>query len=94
MSEARRKTVAGLARALGEKVRDLPPFAGQSAWVTAPVVSLDQQPVGERLGEAAGRAVVDECGVVKPGEAWGGVGPPYCGAVGKVAHRQQGGDLG
>ncbi len=94
LSDVTRKTVEGIALALGENVRDLQHFAGQSSWVTEPLVSLHQKQVGETLGEADGVALVDECGVVKQGEASVGVGRQYCGAVGKVANCQNGVYLG
>ncbi len=94
LSEVMRKTVEGMALALGENVRDLQHFAGQSPWATEGLVRLHQQQVGERLGEVDGVALVDECGVVKQGEASVGVGPQYCGSVGKVANSQNGVYLG
>jgi SRSO17 transposase len=94
LSQVTRKTVEGMALALGENVRDLQHFAGQSPWVTEPLVSLHQQQVGETLGEADGVILVDESGVVKQGEASVGVGPQYCGSVGKVTNSQNGVYLG
>jgi SRSO17 transposase len=94
LSAVERKTVEGMALALGENVRDLQHFAGQSPWVTEPLESLHQQQVGEALGEADGVILVDESGVVKQGQASVGVGPQYCGSVGKVANSQNGVYLG
>jgi SRSO17 transposase len=94
LSDLSRKTIEGIALALGENVRDLQHFVGQSPWATEPLVSLHQQLVGESLGEADGVALLDESGVVKQGAASVGVGPQYCGAVGKVANCQNGVYLG
>jgi SRSO17 transposase len=94
LSDLTRKTTEGIALAFGENVRDLQHFAGQSPWATEPLVSLHQQLVGVTLGETDGVALVDESGVVKQGEASVGVGPQYCGSVGKVANSQNGVYLG
>ena len=94
LSDLGRKTIEGIALAFGENVRDLQHFAGQSPWQTEPMVSRQQQLVGETLGEADGVALVDESGVVKQGEASVGVGPQYCGSVGKIANSQNGVYLG
>ena len=94
LSDLARKTIEGMALAFGENVRDLQHFAGQSPWETEPMVSRQQQLVGETLGEVDGVMLVDESGVVKQGEASVGVGPQYCGAVGKVANSQNGVYLG
>src|SRR5450759_2848101 len=58
LSDVARKTIEGIALALGENVRDLQHFAGQSPWATEPLVCLHQQLVGETLGEADGVASV------------------------------------
>ena len=94
LSDLSRKTIEGIALAFGGNVRDLQHFAGQSPWETEPMVSRQQELVGETLGEADGVALVDESGVVKQGDASVGVGPQYCGAVGKVANSQNGVYLG
>jgi SRSO17 transposase len=94
LSDLSRKTIEGIALAFGENVRDLQHFAGQSPWATEPLVRLHQQLVGETLGEADGVALLDESGVVKQGEASVGVGPQYCGSVGKVTNCQNGVYLG
>jgi len=94
LSDEPRKTIEGMALALGENVRDLQYFVGQSAWATDPLVRLHQALVGQTLGEAAGVVLVDESGVVKQGMASVGVGPQYCGAVGKIANCQNGVYLG
>src|SRR5579859_5579733 len=94
LSDLGRKTIEGIALTFGGNVRDLQHFAGQSPWETEPMVSRQQELVGETLGEADGVALVDESGVVKQGDASVGVGPQYCGAVGKVANSQNGVYLG
>jgi SRSO17 transposase len=94
LSDVTRKTIEGIALGLGENVRDLQHFVGQSAWAREPRVRLHQQLVGQTLGEADGVALLDECGVVKQGEASVGVGRQYCGSVGKVANSQNGVYLG
>src|SRR5712692_221569 len=94
LSDLSRKTIEVIALAFGENVRDLQHFAGQSPWATEPLVRLHQQLVGETLGEADGVALLDEAGVVKQGPASVGVGPQYCGSVGKVANSQNGVYLG
>ena len=94
LSDIARKTIEGMALALGENVRDLQHFAGQSPWATEPLVRLHQPMVGDTLGETDGVVLLDESGVVQQGEASVGVGPQYCGAVGKVANCQNGVYLG
>jgi len=94
LSDLERKTIEGIALAVGGNVRDLQHFAGQSPWETEPLVSLHQQVVGTTLGETDGVVLLDESGVVKQGDASVGVGAQYCGAVGKVANSQNGVYLG
>jgi SRSO17 transposase len=89
-----RKTTERIALDLGYNVRDLQYFVGQSPWPLAPVTARHQQLVAETLGEPDGVALIDESGVVKQGDNSVGVGPQYCGAVGKVANSQNGGYLG
>lgn len=94
LSNLLRKTTEGIALEMGENVRDLQHFVGQSPWGIEPLVATHQRLVGELLGEEDGVALIDESGVVKQGEASVGVGPQYCGAVGKVANSQNGVYLG
>ncbi len=94
LSDVSRKTIEGIALALAENVRDLQHFVGQSPWESEPLVNLHQRLVGETIGEADGVTLLDESGVVKQGNASVGVGPQYCGAVGKVANCQNGVYLG
>jgi SRSO17 transposase len=79
---------------LGENVRDLQHFIGQSQWQTAHVVSIHQRLVGETLGEADAVMLVDESGIIKQGDDSVGVAFQYCGSVGKVANSQVGVYLG
>ena len=94
LSDLARKTTARIALAFGENVRDLQHFMGQSPWDTEPLVAIHQRQLGATLGEADGVVLIDESGVVKQGADSVGVGPQYCGAVGKVANSQNGVYLG
>jgi len=94
LSDLLRKTTERIALEFGENVRDLQHFVGQSPWDTEPLVAIHQRQVGELLGEADGVTLIDESGVVKQGVDSVGVGPQYCGAVGKVANSQNGVYLG
>jgi len=94
LSDLGRKTTERIALEFGENVRDLQHFVGQSPWDTAPLVAIHQRQLGEMLGEADGVALIDESGVIKQGVDSVGVGPQYCGAVGKVANSQNGVYLG
>lgn len=89
-----RKTIEPIALALGQNVRDLQHFIGQSRWSTEPAIQIHQRVIGKTLGEADGVALIDESGVVKQGDDSVGVAPQYCGAVGKVANSQVGVYLG
>jgi SRSO17 transposase len=89
-----RKTTERIALDLGQNVRDLQHFMGQSPWPVEPIVAIHQQIVAETLGEEDGVALIDESGVVKQGDQSVGVGPQYCGSVGKVANSQVGVYLG
>ena len=94
LSNLGRKTTERIALELSENVRDLQHFVGQSPWDTAPLGAIHQRELGATLGEADGVVLIDESRVVKPGAASVGVGPQYCGAVGKVANSQNGVYLG
>jgi len=89
-----RKTAERIALDLGHNVRDLQHFIGQSQWAIGPIVAIHQQLIAETLGEEDGVALIDESGVVKQGDHSVGVGPQYCGSVGKVANSQNGVYLG
>jgi SRSO17 transposase len=98
LGEALRKNAEQIALALGEKVRSLQHFIGQSPWPLAPLLAIHQGLVGETLGESDGVVLIDESGPrghpVKQGEDSVGVAAQYCGAVGKVANSQVGVYLG
>jgi SRSO17 transposase len=89
-----RKNVERMALELGENVRSMQHFVGQSPWEEEPVVAIHQRLVGETLGEADGVALIDESSVVKQGDNSVGVGAQYCGSVGKTANGQVGVHLG
>jgi SRSO17 transposase len=94
LGDAARKNVEQMALGLGENVRNLQYFVGQSPWKPEPVIEVHQRLVGETLGEADGVALIDESGVVKQGDCSVGVAAQYCGAVGKIANSQNGVYLG
>ena len=94
LGNATRKNVERMALGLGEKVRSLQYFVGQSPWETEPVIDIHQQTVGETLGEEDGVALIDESSAVKQGDDSVGVAAQYCGSVGKVANGQVGVYLG
>jgi SRSO17 transposase len=94
LGEAPRKNVERMALELGEKVRSMQHFIGQSPWEQEPVVVIHQRLVGESLGEADGVALIDESSVVKQGNDSVGVAAQYCGSVGKTANGQVGVYLG
>jgi len=89
-----RKTIEGMALELGENVRDLQHFIGQSPWQREEALRRHQGLVAQSLGEGDGVLLVDECGVVKQGQSSVGVGAQYCGSVGKVANCQVGVHVG
>lgn len=89
-----RKNVERMALELGENVRSMQHFVGQSPWEEEPVVAIHQGLVAESLGEADGVALIDESSVVKQGDDSVGVGAQYCGSVGKTANGQVGVHLG
>lgn len=94
LGDAMRKNVEQMALGLGENVRNLQYFVGQSPWKTEPVIEIHQRLVAETLGEADGVALIDESGVVKQGDCSVGVAAQYCGSVGKIANSQNGVYLG
>ena len=67
LSDAARKNVERMALELGEKVRSMQYFIGQSPWKSDPVLAIHQKLVAESLGEADGVVLMDESGVVKQG---------------------------
>lgn len=94
LGDATRKNIEQMALGLGENVRTLQYFVGQSPWKTEPVLEVHQRLVAETLGEADGVALIDESGVVKQGDCSVGVAAQYCGSVGKIANSQNGVYLG
>ena len=94
LGDTQRKTVEQMALALGQNVRAMQHFVGQSPWQKEPAVMIHQGLVGQSLGEADGVMLIDESGVVKQGQDSVGVAAQYCGAVGKVANCQVGVHLG
>ena len=94
LGDALRKNVEQMALGLGEKVRSLQYFVGQSPWEEEPVIAIHQRLVGTTLGEEDGVALIDESSVVKQGSESVGVAAQYCGSVGKIANGQVGVYLG
>jgi len=94
LGDTPRKTIEPIALALGENVRNLQHFIGQSQWTLEPVVQIHQGLIADTLGEEDGVALIDESGVVKQGDDSVGVAYQYCGSVGKVANSQVGVYLG
>jgi len=94
LGQTQRKTVERMALELGQNVRDMQHFVGQSPWQKEAGVVIHQGLVAQTLGEADGVMLIDESGVVKQGQASVGVAAQYCGSVGKVANAQVGVHLG
>ena len=83
-----------MALALGDKVRSMHYFKGQSPWEEEPVIAVHQQLVGETLGVPDGIMLIGESSMVKQGSESVGVAAQYCGSVGKIANGQVGVYLG
>ena len=94
LGQTQRKTVERMALELGQNVRDMQHFVGQSPWQKEAAVVIHQGLVAQTLGEADGVMLIDESGVVKQGQDSVGVAAQYCGSVGKVANSQVGVHLG
>jgi SRSO17 transposase len=94
LGNALRKNVEQMALGLGEKVRSLQYFIGQSQWAGEPVTVIHQGIIGETLGEEDGVALIDESSTVKQGDGSVGVARQYCGSIGKIANGQVGVYLG
>ena len=90
LSDLPRKNTERIALELGENVRNLQHFIGQSPWEQEPLLVIHQKIIGETLGEADGVALIDKSSVVKQGNDSIGVAPQYCGSVGKIANGQVG----
>jgi len=94
LGDTQRKTAERIALELGQNVRTMQHFVGQSPWPKDPAVLIHQGLVAQSLGEADGVMLIDESGVVKQGQDSVGVAAQYCGSVGKVANCQVGVHLG
>ena len=94
LGDTQRKTAERMALEVGENVRDLQHFVGQSPWQKEPAVVIHQGLMASTLGETDGVMLIDESGVVKQGQDSVGVARQYCGSVGKVANSQVGVHLG
>jgi SRSO17 transposase len=94
LSDVTRKNVEQMALGLGEKVRSLQYFIGQSPWTAEPVTTIHQVLIGGTLGEPDGVVLIDESSTVKQGKESVGVARQYCGSVGKIANGQVGVYLG
>ena len=70
LGDASRKNIERIALELGENVRNMQHFIGQSPWEAEPVIAIHQRLVGETLGEADGVVLIDESSVVKQGGDW------------------------
>ena len=90
LGDAPRKNIERMALELGENVRSMQHYIGQSPWEAEPVIAVHQRLVGETLGEADGVMLIDESSVVKQGDDSVGVAAQYCGSVGKIANGQVG----
>jgi SRSO17 transposase len=90
LSDLPRKNTERIALELGENVRNLQHFIGQSPWEQEPLLAIHQKLIGETLGETDGVGLIDESSVVKQGDDSIGVAPQYCGSVGKIANGQVG----
>ena len=90
LGDATRKNIERMALELGENVRSMQHYIGQSPWEAEPVIAVHQRLVGETLGEADGVMLIDESSVVKQGDDSVGVAAQYCGSVGKIANGQVG----
>lgn len=74
----------------GATPRALQRLLTESPWPTEPVIARLQAYLGPRLNTAEGVFVLDESGFPKQGQRSVGVGPQYCGVLGKVANCQMG----
>jgi len=94
LGDTPRKNVERMALEMGENVRDLQHFMGQSPWKKESAVIIHQGLIAETLSETDGVALIDESGNVKQGQSSVGVAAQYCGSVGKVANSQVGVEVG
>ncbi len=94
LGDVPRKNIERMALELGENVRSMQHYIGQSPWEAEPVIAVHQRLVGETLGAVDGVMLIDESSVVKQGDDSVGVAAQYCGSVGKIANGQVGVYLG
>ena len=90
LSDLQRKNTERIALEMGENVRNLQHFVGQSPWEQEPLLTIHQRTIGEILGENDGVVLIDESSVAKQGEDSVAVASQYCGSVGKIANGQAG----
>ena len=74
----------------GATPRALQRLLTESPWPNAPVIGRLHAYLGPRVSAAEGVFVLDESGFPKQGQRSVGVGPQYCGVLGKVANCQMG----
>jgi SRSO17 transposase len=94
LANLERKTIEPMVLALrgadDNAMRGLQQFIGQSAWAVRAKWERQQQLVGGWLGAPDAVLIVDGSGFPKQGAHSVGVGPQYCGALGKIANCQEG----
>jgi SRSO17 transposase len=74
----------------GATPRTLQRLLTEAPWPTEPVIDRLQGYLGARLSTPEGVFVIDETGFPKKGKKSVGVGPQYCGVLGKIANCQIG----
>ena len=91
VQHADRRNAENLAEAIaGASPRALQRFVTNSPWDDARVLTRLQRVVGAHLSAPDGVFVLDDSGFPKQGTHSVGVGPQYCGQVGKVTNCQTG----
>ena len=91
VQHADRRNAENLAEAIaGASPRALQRFVTASPWEDARVLTRLQRVVGAHLSAPDGVWVLDDSGFPKQGTHSVGVGPQYCGQVGKVTNCQTG----
>ena len=89
LGDAVRKNVEQMALEIGENVRSMQYFVGQSRWNTEPVIAIHQRLVAEYLKRKWEAVEIRQQGINSVG-----VAAQYCGSVGKIANSQVGVYLG